>query len=147
MSHLRVCWEWVLSRNCGNCEKCFRTIAGLVAEGVDPNHCNFNVNEATFPYMMDCFVKGRVGLDDMQICLWEDIQQRIPERIDTDINGSREFLEWLREYDLSMHKARRLHSLLWEAQRLCRNGRLNAPSIRRKVRCYWYILLAKLRLV
>jgi len=147
LSHLRVCWEWVLSRNCGNCEKCFRTIAGLVAEGVDPNHCNFNVNEATFPYMMDCFVKGRVGLDDMQICLWEDIQQRIPERIDTDINGSREFLEWLREYDLSMHKARRLHSLLWEAQRLCRNGRLNAPSIRRKVRCYWYILLAKLRLV
>jgi hypothetical protein len=147
LAHLRVCWEWALSRNCGHCEKCFRTIAGLVAEEVDPNHCNFKVNEATFPYMADCFVKGKLALHDMQMCLWKDIQQRIPERIDTDIHGSREFLTWLKSYDLSHHKVSNTRRRLREVHRRYLNGRLNARSIRRKVRCYWYILLDRLRLV
>lgn len=38
---LRVCWESTGGRNCSSCEKCYRTILGLVAEGVDPNDYGF----------------------------------------------------------------------------------------------------------
>lgn len=147
LPHLRVCWEWVFSRNCGNCEKCFRTIAGLAVEGVDPNSCNFKIDETTFPYIMNCFLKGRIALDDMDICLWSDIQKQIPDRIHKDISGSREFLTWLKTYDLSKHKANKLHKFLWETQRVFLNRRLKVPSIKRKIRCYYYIFLSKIKLV
>jgi len=147
LSHLRVCWEWVLSRNCGDCEKCFRTIAGLAAEGVDPNKCNFETDETTFPYIVDCFRKGRIALDGERLFMWRDIRKHIPERIDTNISGSGEFLNWLKGYDLSERKANGLRRFLWQAHHLYRNSRLNAASIRRKVKCYWYILLAKLGLL
>ena len=38
---LRVCWESSGGGNCSSCEKCYRTILGLVAEGVDPNDYGF----------------------------------------------------------------------------------------------------------
>ncbi len=38
---LRVCWESSGGRNCSSCEKCYRTILGLVAEGVDPDDYGF----------------------------------------------------------------------------------------------------------
>ena len=145
LSHLRVCWEWVTNRNCGNCEKCFRTIAGLVVEGADPNNCNFKINETTLPYIMNCFRKGKIALHEALLFMWSDIQNHIPERIDTDINGSREFLKWLKGYDLSKHRANKLRKFIWEAHRLFHNQRLKAPSIRRKIKCYYYVLLNNLR--
>jgi len=147
MSHLRVCWDSAWKTNCGNCEKCFRTIAGLVAEGVDPNTCNFNMNDRTLPYLRDCFCTGKMALREGQIYMWRDIQNYIPERIDSDIRGSREFLTWLRDYDLSQHRASRLRRFLWVAFRLYRNKRTNLPSLRRKAKCYCYILLARARIL
>lgn len=38
---LRVCWESQSGRNCCRCEKCFRTMAGLVAEGALPEEYGF----------------------------------------------------------------------------------------------------------
>jgi hypothetical protein len=145
LSHLRVCWEWVNSRNCGNCEKCFRTITGLVMEGADPNNCSFKTDETTFPHIMNCFRKGKIGLNSGQLFLWRDIQNHIPEHIDTDIYGSREFLTWLKGYDLSRHRVNKLHQFFWETRRLFQNRRLKSPSIRRKIRCYYYILFYYLR--
>jgi hypothetical protein len=147
LPYLRVCWEWVVSHNCGNCEKCFRTIAGLAAEGVDPNNCNFKIDNRTFLYIMDCFHKGRITLDEMDICLWSDIQNHIPERIATDISGSREFLTWLKAYDLSKHRGNRLHKSIWGIHRLFLNRRLKARSVWRRMRCYYYIVLSKLKLI
>ena len=34
--HLRVCWTSSGGKNCCHCEKCYRTMFGLFAEGVDP---------------------------------------------------------------------------------------------------------------
>lgn len=33
---LRVCWQEAGGKNCGHCEKCMRTIMGLIAAGADP---------------------------------------------------------------------------------------------------------------
>lgn len=43
---LRVCWESSDGNNCCNCEKCYRTILGLVAEGADPNDYGFVWDES-----------------------------------------------------------------------------------------------------
>jgi len=144
LSALRVCWEWAFKKNCGNCEKCMRTIAGLAAGGVDPGNCNFDINETTFPHIKNCFRQGKIALGDMQLFMWRDVQKHIPERVDADIYGSREFLTWLKGYDLSKYKASRLRNLLWEANHLSHNGRINTQSVKRKLKCYFYIARAKL---
>jgi len=146
LSHLRVCWEWVLNRNCGNCEKCFRTITGLALEGVDPDNCNFDIDETTFPYIMDCFLKGKISLDEDRLFMWRDIQKHIPETVEADISGSREFLTWLRGYVLSQHRANRLCKYIWELNHLYRNKRFKIQYIKRKIRCYYYIAFARLKL-
>lgn len=145
LSHLRVCWESAWRTNCGNCEKCFRTIVGLVLEGVDPNKCNFDTNTKTLPYIRDCFRKGKIALTEGGLFMWRDIQKHIPEHINTDIRGSHEFLAWLREYDLSQYRVNRLRKSLWQAYHFYRNKRIKAPAIKRKIRCYYYILLNNYR--
>ena len=42
---LRVCWEARGGKNCCRCEKCYRTVLGLVAEGADPNDYGFVWNK------------------------------------------------------------------------------------------------------
>jgi len=147
LSRLRVCWESAWKNNCGCCEKCMRTIAGLIVEGLDPNSCNFNIDESTLTFIKDCLCKGKIALDAGTRFIWEDIQRHIPEQIDGDLWGSREFLTWLKGYDLSKQKANRIRMFLWEIRRLRYNRRFKAPVIRRKIKCHYYILLAKLRLL
>jgi hypothetical protein len=79
--------------------------------------------------------------------MWKDIQKYIPDQINEDIYGSREFLEWLKEYDLSQYRVHKLNKFLWEVQRLYRYKRTNAPSGLRKLKCYYYIALDKLGLI
>ncbi|HEY49462.1 MAG TPA: hypothetical protein G4O13_05390 [Dehalococcoidia bacterium] len=146
LSKLRVCRESVVRENCGKCEKCFRTIVGLTVEGVDPNNCNFSVDRRTFAHIKDCFIKGKTALDESRRFEWEGIQKLLPEHIDTDIHGSREFLEWFREFDLSKYKANRVRHFLWDVNRLYRNKRIKGPSIKRKVKSYYYIALSRLGL-
>lgn len=40
---LRVCWITSGGKNCSQCEKCLRTIYGLMAEGEDPSHYGFKL--------------------------------------------------------------------------------------------------------
>jgi hypothetical protein len=147
LSHLRVCWDSALKTNCGDCEKCMRTIVGLVIEGIDPNKCNFHVDRKTLPLIRDCFRKGRVALHEGTSFVWRDLQKHIPDQINEDIYGSREFLEWLKEYDLSQYRENKLSKLIWDARRLYRYKRTNAPSGLRKLKCYYYIALDKLGLI
>jgi len=145
LSNLRVCRDSALRTNCGNCEKCFRTIAGLVAAGVNPSQCNFDVDTKTLPRIKDCFIKGKMALREGELFMWGDIQRHLPEHIDTDILGSGEFLRWLREFDLSQYKRNRVRSSIWAAHRLYSNKKIKAPSIRRKAKCYFHIVLDNLR--
>lgn len=48
---LHVCWESQKGSNCCRCEKCYRTIAGLIAEGVKPEEYGFEEVETTLSDM------------------------------------------------------------------------------------------------
>lgn len=43
---LRVCWESTGGSNCCNCEKCWRTMLGIYAEGFDPHNFGFEYDDA-----------------------------------------------------------------------------------------------------
>ena len=49
---LRVCWESEKGSNCCNCEKCYRTILGIIAEKQDPRKYGFNYSDEQFIVMM-----------------------------------------------------------------------------------------------
>ena len=96
---LRVCLRSKLVDDCLNdnvCEKCLRTIAALSLAGYDPNKCGFKVDESTFSTMRYRWEKNQPSSARGQ---WRHIQETIPTVIEHDIQGSREFFEWLREYD------------------------------------------------
>lgn len=48
---LHVCWESQQGSNCCLCEKCFRTMAGIIAEGADPIDYGFVYTTQTVPHM------------------------------------------------------------------------------------------------
>ncbi len=45
---LRVCWESSGGGNCCKCEKCFRTIMGIYAQGFNPNDFGFDYTKEEF---------------------------------------------------------------------------------------------------
>jgi hypothetical protein len=147
LEHLRVCWDNALETNCGDCEKCMRTITGLAVEGVDPAKCNFSLDSGTFPLMRDCFEKGKIALNASQVYMWKDVQNSIPPEIGNDYFGSRKFLAWLRQYDFSQYRANTTRTLLRNASRLFRYKRNSLPSVLRKLKSYWYIGLSRTKLL
>lgn len=56
---LHVCWESQNGNNCCRCEKCYRTMAGLLAEGEDP--ADYGFPEIDFRRMRSQIIGGNVG--------------------------------------------------------------------------------------
>jgi hypothetical protein len=111
---LRVCSRFQLTgKNCGKCEKCCRTIVGLLSEGIDPKKCGFIIRSDSLDYIKKVLQKGdffgRRGLSERPAKLinrlypifeWEDIHRHIPKFFEHDLYGSREFFEWFRTVDI-----------------------------------------------
>ncbi|MFB9057614.1 hypothetical protein ACFFU9_12770 [Mariniflexile ostreae] len=56
---LRVCYSELRTQfNCGKCEKCYRTILGLILNGENPNNYGFNVNESLYENMFKLLEQG-----------------------------------------------------------------------------------------
>jgi len=78
--------------NCNNCSKCYRTIMQLTQSETDPNNCGFIVDESTFTKIKEYYINH--GLDIFGI----HSQKEIPDIIEYDLYGSREFFMWLRDF-------------------------------------------------
>ena len=98
--HLIVCNERERGDglNCGRCEKCCRTIVGLALEGIDPNPCGLHVDDRTFENIRRKLLLRPLRFTHIKYGLWRDIQRAIPEKVNDDIYGSREFFKWLKTY-------------------------------------------------
>lgn len=113
LPYLRVCHSSHSDYNCGHCEKCLRTITALILEGVDPKNCNFNIDGKIFRYITDCFVKGRLDMSESDVFMWTDIQKHIPEQLNNEMRGSKEFFTWLKEFNLRKYRMNKLQHFLW----------------------------------
>jgi len=94
---LRVCTSQYRQFNCSECEKCCRTIIGLVLANIDPNKCGFNVDHNFFQVLKRNLINGKVVPPFFS---WSDIQRHIPESISHNLHDSREFFNWLRDFDI-----------------------------------------------
>jgi hypothetical protein len=97
-------------QNCCFCEKCSRSIAALVLEGLDPSQHGFRLDT-------DTPARIRRTLELMQwelnsAIFWQEMQQRIPQRRDTIPEAWRDFFKWLEGVNLeSLVSTRRTSSL------------------------------------
>ena len=99
---LHVCWETQTGQNCSKCEKCYRTIAGFLAEGEDPNHYGFCVTEKNLAEMFPYLVNKKVFFNRNLAVLFEDIQERVRNnKQDLCKSGYWKFLQWLDEADFA----------------------------------------------
>jgi len=83
--------------NCNHCHKCLRTIAYLVAAGVDPNRCGFSVDQSTFSRVARMMHYAEPV--DIAFHL-KPLQQAVPDEIGLDRYGARRFFEWFKRVDL-----------------------------------------------
>lgn len=108
LSYLRVCWRQHFEYNCGYCEKCLRTIVGLLLEDIDPKICNFEIKNNILDLMQIYLDRGILDLTENEIVMWRDIQQKIPiEMEDTEVSRryeSEKFFRWFKNFDLSNYK-------------------------------------------
>lgn len=97
---LRVCcnqWEIL---NCCRCEKCCRTIVGLVLEGIDPKRVGFPVGGNILKYIKGKLLEGEFTQTLLEVYFWKEIQRQIPPTLSHDIYGGREFFAWLKKFDI-----------------------------------------------
>ena len=94
---LRVCS--FNDRNCCECEKCFRTILGLVAEGSDLEDFDLYIEKDLKSHFKDIMDKKihLLGLEKESEIYWDDIKYRMNENIDNI--KEKEFVDWFLNYD------------------------------------------------
>ena len=131
------------SSNCGRCEKCLRTIAGLLVEDEDCRPWGFEVDAAEALKRTEAaFASQRINMRDDELFMWNDIRDRALARPE----GSSPLADWIRRYDFDAYRQRcvvaqqrqgRLKSalarvpFLYEAARRARHAGL---TLRNKVR-------------
>lgn len=94
---LRVCWKSIGGTNCCNCEKCYRTIMGLIAEKANPNNFGFLYTSETQENMISDLKKIIIIDKVTTLPFWEDIQNRFVEN-----NIVNKDFDWFIEKDLKL---------------------------------------------
>lgn len=95
---LHVCWEKTDGYNCCHCEKCWRTMLGLYAEGADPKRYGFSLFDGFEGFSGDIeqdFHRFR----KLTVANYMPIQKKLRERSTTEVIPQE--LSWLIKTDLS----------------------------------------------
>lgn len=91
---LRVCWKSENGDNCCKCEKCYRTIYGLIAEKANPKDYGFYISDLK---KIEKDMKRRIILSNILIPLWKDVQNKFIENKDSLYKNSN--YKWIYEMD------------------------------------------------
>ncbi|HKJ59814.1 MAG TPA: hypothetical protein VKA37_11330 [Halobacteriales archaeon] len=97
---LRTCIYSDDGDNCGQCEKCYRTAAGVVLAGLDPNEFGYDVDGETFGEIRRALESGRFALGEDERFMWQDIRRHVPDEGDYPWPEAEAFFDWLRAADL-----------------------------------------------
>lgn len=93
---LHVCWISSGGENCCQCEKCYRTIYGLLAEGENPIEYGFIYTPEEF-HRMERDIRFKIIFPLREIRWWEDIQSRFLENRKNIIPNPD--IQWIYTYD------------------------------------------------
>lgn len=98
MIQLRVCWESIGGENCSQCEKCYRTIMGIIAAGGNPNSFGFKVTKNTLSNIKR-YIAYKAHFDWVKREFWQEIQSQIS--IGYIIPEYKEHINWITSYDFN----------------------------------------------
>lgn len=73
---LRVCWEKEGGENCCKCEKCYRTIYGIIAAGGNPNQYGFSYNKK-INNRARYDILYKIDIAKEQKTFWNEIKEKI----------------------------------------------------------------------
>ena len=90
--------------NCCECEKCFRTILGIVAEGGDIKDFGFNIEGSLKDYWEDVLYRraGLMSFKSEKFIHWPHIKKRMLENY--EIIKDKEFVDWFLYFDFDKAK-------------------------------------------
>lgn len=98
-------------RNCCYCEKCFRTIMGLVAENADITDFGFKVDKPLLEYYQKYFGNfnnmALFGVHNESISHWPHIKKRMIENY-AQITRNRDLVDWFLNFDFRKAKRKAL---------------------------------------
>ena len=132
---LRVCYQSHIGYNCCNCEKCYRTILGLLAEKVDPQKFGFTYSKDKLRNIVED-IKREMIIPKSCIPLWKDIQLKFLQnmnhwRDDEDLN-------WILYVDFDQ-----INSTVFKKQKIL----MNKIKANIKYLIHWESLKMKFRLI
>ncbi len=98
---LHVCWESQSGNNCCECEKCYRTMMGLMAEGEDPEAYGFDETGETLGKMRRVLI-GEKKIKENVALEWRNIQRTVVQNQE-QLRGKYywEYMKWIVDLDLS----------------------------------------------
>lgn len=99
---LRTCIVDEAGGNCNECEKCYRTMVGLVLAGLDPGEFGYEMDERTFDEIRTAFEGREFVIDEHTRFHWEDIQDSIDLDREYPVAGATEFFRWLSGVDMEV---------------------------------------------
>ena len=90
--------------NCCECEKCFRTILGIIAEGGDIHDFGFNIQGPLKDHWIDVLERKAVlmSFKSEKFIHWPHIKKRMLENY--DIIADKDFVDWFLSFDFDKAK-------------------------------------------
>lgn len=97
---LHVCWETQNGSNCCKCEKCYRTMANLIAEGEAPENYGFKNAKSTLPNVQNYLISNKDKYKFSIEKFWFQIKKRLIENKRIAKKGPYwKYLKWLLNSD------------------------------------------------
>lgn len=96
--------------NCCACEKCFRTVLGIVAENSDPEDFGFHINKTLKDHWQDVMGKhiALMGFSSERALHWPHIIKRMKDNYSAMSKDKQEFVDWFLAYDFEGQKKKAL---------------------------------------
>lgn len=92
---IHVCWgQFNDIHNCSKCEKCLRTIFGILAEGYDPNQFGLKYDKNTNNMIKKLLTSDKLPLTEE---MWEQIVFRF--KMNIGILNERKELAWIKDFN------------------------------------------------
>jgi hypothetical protein len=95
---LRVCFSSTDGKNCNKCEKCYRTMMGILAEGKEPIEYGVLYNKKK-GNEIKIFIKYKYFMDFVQKAYWKDIKKRFQQNKELIIDYPE--LGWIMNIDFT----------------------------------------------
>lgn len=103
-ANLRVCF--LNKENCCNCEKCVRTIIGVVAEGENPRNYGFNIPVDLSLHIVNFLEENVKFFTPARVMQWNLSKKRMIENRDNILY--KDLFDWFLDYDFVVERRKSL---------------------------------------